>query len=226
MPIAYISHDEQRLDSTGKELIIVKENIHSDEFLKHIMKNFNKDKNFLSHVFVMEKDDNQFIITDCVLNIKPSLKDKEKILQNAIDFADKYFICTNVAVISPSGEVNPKIQSSLDYLYLKEIFDVNTSIELCQLDTALSRDARWIKNKEFYLEEDAVPDDLIMPNVLLVDNLGEGNILYKALMLNGYSGMGFVLGADVPIVLNSRAASEEDKNKAIEFIMKRVIGEK
>jgi phosphate acetyltransferase len=144
------------------------------------------------------------LITDAALNIRPNLRDKTDIIQNAIDFARILGVKTpKVAILSAVETVNANIPSTIDAAALCKMADrgqITGGILDGPLafDNAISAHAARIKHIESAVAGDA--------DILAVPDLESGNMLAKQLeYLAGASGSGLVLGARVPIALTSRA---------------------
>ncbi|RME89028.1 MAG: bifunctional enoyl-CoA hydratase/phosphate acetyltransferase [Candidatus Hydrogenedentota bacterium] len=201
--------------SQGKADIIMKGQIHSDDYLRSIL---NKDLNLLepgqrlSHVFVLEVTnmDKLLLVTDAAVNIAPDLRQKAIILSNAIFLARVLGINEpNVAVVSAIELVNPDLPATLDAAILSKMADRN-QIKYGKidgpfaLDNALSAEAARIKKINSPVPGNA--DILLMPNIEV------GNVLAKSFTyLAGGTMAGIVLGAKIPVVLPSRADSARSK---------------
>jgi phosphate acetyltransferase len=161
-----------------------------------------------SHVFVMDVPgvERPLLITDCVVNIAPTLIDKRDIAQNAIDLAHALGIATpRVAILSAVETVNPAIPGTIDAAALCKMAD-RGQIRGAVLDGPLAFDnaisAQSAHNKGITSPVAGRPD------VLLVPSLEAGNMVYKQLVyLAGADCAGLVLGMRVPIVLTSRSDS-------------------
>jgi phosphotransacetylase/acyl dehydratase len=160
----------------------------------------------ISHVFVMDVPTypRPLFITDAAINIYPDLETKRDIVQNAIDLAHALSIeKPKVAILSAVEVVNPKIKSTVDAAELCKMADRGqiTGAILdgpLAFDNAVSADAAKIKH--------IVSPVAGQADVMLVPDLEAGNMLAKQLeYLAGADGAGIVLGAQVPIVLTSRA---------------------
>ncbi|MCF8381090.1 MAG: bifunctional enoyl-CoA hydratase/phosphate acetyltransferase [Bacteroidales bacterium] len=149
-------------------------------------------------------------ITDAAMNISPELKDKIIIIENAAEvFHSLGEKQPKVAVLGPVEVVNPKIKSTVDAALLKDMY-LKGEIKSCivdgplALDIAISADA--VRQKGIVSEVAGNAD------ILLAPDLNSGNILYKSMVfLSNASAAAVILGAQVPIVLTSRADSEKNK---------------
>ncbi|HET9644220.1 MAG TPA: bifunctional enoyl-CoA hydratase/phosphate acetyltransferase, partial [Burkholderiaceae bacterium] len=134
-----------------------------------------------SHVFVMDVPgvDRPLLITDCVVNIAPTLADKRDIAQNAIDLAHALGIARpRVALLSAVETVNPVIPATVDAAALCKMAE-REQIRGGVLDGPLAFDnaisAQSARHKGIASEVAGQPD------VLLVPGLESGNMVYKQL---------------------------------------------
>ncbi|MBS0640280.1 MAG: bifunctional enoyl-CoA hydratase/phosphate acetyltransferase [Acetobacteraceae bacterium] len=189
---------------------LMKGSLHTDELMHEVMRRDSRlrTERRISHAYVMllTSSDRPLILTDCAINIAPSLEDKVDIAQNAIDLAIALGIQKpKVAVLSAVETVTPKIQSTLDAAALSKMAErgqIRGGVidGPLALDNAVSADAARKKGIV-----SAVAGE---PDILLVPNLEAGNILAKEMTFtSGADAAGIVLGAVVPIILTSRADS-------------------
>jgi len=160
----------------------------------------------LSHVFWVDVPafPRPLLLTDCVVNIDPSLATKRDIIQNAFDFAHLLgYALPRLAVVSATENQNAAIRSTADALALKAMAlrgeitggDVDGPFGL---DIALSAEAARIKGVDSPVAGTA--------DILLLPGLEAGNIAYKALVYAaGALCAGVVLGTSAPVILTSRA---------------------
>lgn len=180
------------------QIRLVKENVNSDDFLKVILKEHNPNRNLLTHVFLNHS--RNIILTDCVINNHPDCKQKIKIANNAIKFYQDIYDEKPQIVnfLTPNGHLSEAIPESIEAFGLcaimKERYN-DIHFDMQQLDVCLSYKARAAKKMNW--EKEA--------NIIIVNSLSEGNSIYKALSLGYFNFYGYVLGADVPVVLNSRS---------------------
>ncbi len=161
-----------------------------------------------SHVFVLDVPgfDRPLLITDCVVNIAPTLMDKRDIAQNAIELAQAIGIHQpRVAVLSAVETVNPAIPGTIDAAALCKMAD-RGQIQGGVFDGPLAYDnaisLQSARNKGIVSEVAGHPD------ILLVPNLEAGNMVYKQLVyMAGAECAGLVLGMKVPVILTSRSDS-------------------
>lgn len=194
----------------GRCAALMKGALHSDELLGAAV---SRDAGLrigrrASHVFVMDVPGHArpLLMTDCVVNIAPTLLDKRDIAQNAIDFALALGIqVPRVAILSAVETVNPAIPGTIDAAALCKMTD-RGQIRGGLVDGPLAFDnaicADSARNKGIVSPVAGRPD------VLLVPGLEAGNMIYKELVyLAGAECAGLVLGMRVPIVLTSRSDS-------------------
>jgi phosphate acetyltransferase len=191
----------------GRCAVLMKGALHSDELLGAAV---SRDAALrmgrrASHVFVMDVPGHErpLLMTDCVVNIAPTLLDKRDIAQNAIDFA--LALGPRVAILSAVETVNPAIPGTIDAASLCKMAD-RGQIRGGLIDGPLAFDnaisADSARNKGIVSSVAGRPD------VLLVPGLEAGNMIYKELVyLAGAECAGLVLGMRVPIVLTSRSDS-------------------
>lgn len=166
----------------------------------------------LSHVAVFEVPnfDRLLLLTDAAMNIAPAVEEKKQILLNAVDVAhalgDPEPIAACVCAVE---KVNPKMSATVDAAALAQ-----AELPGCQvvgplaLDNAISPQAAHHKG---------ITDPRAgHANILLMPDIEAGNIMYKSLVfLAGAKNAGMIVGAKAPIVLTSRADSDETKLNSI-----------
>ncbi|MBL8302555.1 MAG: enoyl-CoA hydratase, partial [Ideonella sp.] len=144
-------------------------------------------------------------VTDAAINIAPDLATKVDICQNAIDLALSLGMEPRVGVLSAVETVNPAIQSSIDAALLSKMADRGQIrgglVEgPLAMDNAVDMGAARTKGLRGGVAGRA--------NILVVPGLDAGNMLAKQLAFISHAeGAGLVLGARVPVILNSRSDS-------------------
>ena len=155
-----------------------------------------------------------FAVTDCGLLMYPTLEQKQAALCNAVKvFHSLGNQCPEVSVLAAVEHVNPKMPESVEAGKLKEHWQ-NGEIAGCIVEGPisydLSMDAEAAQIKGYSSPVCGETDILVVPDI------ASGNLLIKSLMFTGGARVaGIVCGAQVPIILNSRAASSEDKYLSI-----------
>jgi phosphate acetyltransferase len=187
--------------------ILMKGSLHTDELLHAVLAEpALRTGRRMSHVFRFDVPmyPKPLMVTDAALNIRPSLREKVDIVQNAIDLAHILGVAQpKVAILSAVETVNPDLPSTLDAAALCKMADrgqIRGGLLDGPLafDNAISPHAAQVKNIVSDVAGDA--------DILAVPDLESGNMLSKQLeYLAGASGAGLVLGAKVPIALTSRA---------------------
>ncbi len=167
----------------------------------------------LSHLGIFEVPTYHKLIlmSDAALNIFPTLEEKIAITQNAISIAHRLGIeVPRVALITAVEKVNPgKMPATTDAAVIAKMAErgqikgalVDGPLAV---DNAFSRKSCEVKGIQSEVGGDA--------DIAIVPNIEAGNIFYKLMSyLAGAKTAGIIIGARVPIVLTSRADSEETK---------------
>lgn len=216
-------NDFYEFNVVGENDIMVKELVNSDDFLRLVLRKLNPNKRFLSHCFYLKKPNNindmqtNFIVTDAALNQFPTLPERVKIIKNALDFCDKTKIFGNVhplvTFLNHSGHFNIKNPTACDSHLLvtecKRTFGNIADFSDYQLDCCLSQNARDVKKIAQNRNT----------NIIVANDINEGNSIVKSFLLNGWAGYGYLTGLDIRIVMNSRA-NLQDNPAAIAKIAK------
>ena len=175
----------------------------------------------LSHVAVFEVPgfDRLFYLSDAAMNIAPDLETKKHILRNTVQVAHALGNENPIAACLCAVEkVNPKMQATLDAAALVEA-NQNGEIEGCTvigplaLDNAISVEAAHHKG---ITDPNAGHAD-----ILLVPAIEVGNVFYKSMVFMARAkNAGVIVGAKAPVVLTSRADSDETKLNSIALALK------
>ncbi|WP_425447603.1 phosphate butyryltransferase [Dethiothermospora halolimnae] len=206
------------LVSSGKAHIVMKGLVDTSIILKAVL-----DKEIglrtgkvLSHVAIFDTEcyDKLLFVTDAAMNIAPTLEQKKEIIENAVYVAQSADINEpKVAAVCAKEKVNPKMPATVDAKELEEM-NKKGEIEGCivggpfALDNAVSKEAAKHKGIDHPVAGDA--------DIILVPTIETGNVLYKALnFLANSKSAGIIVGAKAPIVLTSRADSDEAKLNSI-----------
>ena len=193
--------------------------VSTDKYMRAIL---NKERGLvapnaiLSHVVVMECPAYHKLLTisDVAVIPCPDLNQKISMIKYVTITAKALGIDTpKVALIAPTEQVLPKVQSTVDAAVLAKMGErgqiIGAVIEgPMALDVAIDKEAAEIKKINSVVAGEA--DCLIFPN------LEAGNVFYKTNTKLGHSKQGAVLvGAKVPSVLSSRGDSVETKLNSI-----------
>lgn len=170
----------------------------------------------ISHVAVFDVKTYHkiFLVTDAAMNISPDLDQKKGIIENSVELAHALGIdIPKIAVVAAKEKVSPKMEATV---HAKELADMNSNNQIKDcivegpfaLDNAISKEAAEHKGIKSVVAGDA--------DILLMPDIEAGNVLYKSLtFLAGSKSAGIILGAKAPIVLTSRADSQEAKLHSI-----------
>lgn len=194
----------------GEAEILMKGSLHTDELLHEVLRRDTgiRTERRLSHCFLLAVPTyaRPFILTDAAINIAPDLMAKRDICQNAIDMARAMGIEEpKLAILAAVESVNPTMPATLDAAALCKMAD-RGQIKGAILDGPLAFDNAAD-------EEAARTKGIDSPvagkaDILLVPDLETGNMLAKQLIFMARAeAAGIVAGAQVPIVLTSRADS-------------------
>ncbi|MGE5630262.1 MAG: phosphate butyryltransferase [Caulobacteraceae bacterium] len=206
------------LVSTGKAHIVMKGLVDTSLILKAVLdeKIGLRTGNVLSHVAVFDIAgyDRLFYVTDAAMNIAPNLEHKKQIIENAVFVAHSLGNENpKVAVLTAVEKVNPKMQATLDAAELVKMNEEGT-IKGCiiggpfALDNAVSEEAAKHKGIDHPVAGHA--------DILMVPVIEAGNMLYKSMVFFARGkNAGIIVGAKAPVVLTSRADSDEAKLNSI-----------
>ena len=196
----------------GRARALMKGRLHTDVMLSAIVKREGglRTARRLSHVFVMDVPGlpHLLMISDAAINITPDLETKVDITQNAIDLAHALGIAEpKVGILSAVETVNPRIPSTLDAAALAKMSERGQITGALvdgplAMDNAIDLAAARTKGITSAVAGRA--------EILIVPNLESGNMLAKELTFVAHAEAGgIVIGAQVPIILTSRA--DDDK---------------
>lgn len=203
----------------GRAQVLMKGLCATGGFLKGVLdKNDGlRSGNVLSHLAIFESPayHKMFMMSDAAMNIAPDLPTKIAITENAISAAHRIGNKNpKVAVISAVEKVNPDgIPSSVDAAVIAKMGDRHQITGAVidgplAVDNAFSEEACQVKGLESRVGGDA--------DICIVPNIETGNVFYKLLTILGNAKVaGIIVGAAAPIVLTSRADSDESKYLSI-----------
>jgi len=170
----------------------------------------------LSHVGVLSVRgyDRLFVISDSAMTIAPTLAEKVDIINNAVAVAKALGIeVPKVAVICAVEKVNPKMPATIDADILTQMNE-RGEIGGClvkgplALDNAVSPEAAEHKGIHHPVAGHA--------DVLITPDIEAGNILNKSMEYFAFAEKaGVIMGAKAPIILTSRASSDQSKLNSI-----------
>lgn len=203
---------------SGQGNILIKGMLQTGTLLKAVVNKETgiRSSEVMSHVAILDVPTYHKLlyITDGGMVIAPDLPQKRAILKNAVEFCRFLgYDAPKAAALCAVEAVNPQMQETLDAAALKaEAADgafgpcfVEGPISL---DLATDREAAAVKGYHSPVAGDA--------DILLVPSITVGNVLGKALYgLASGEMAGVVLGATVPITVNSRGATPAEKYDSI-----------
>lgn len=160
-----------------------------------------------------------FAITDVGLLTYPTKEQKKAAIANAVEAFHALGVETpKVAVLAAVEKVNPKMKETVEAREIREEGVDGCIIEgPISYDLAMDPQSAQIKGYESPVAGDA--DILVVPDIV------SGNVAAKTVtVIGGGRTGGVVLGAQVPVLLVSRAASVDDKYMSI--VLAALIGKK
>ena len=202
----------------GKGDILIKGMLQTGTLLKAVVHRETgiRASQVMSHVAILDvpRYHKLLFITDGGMVVAPNLEQKGHILKNAVDFCRFLgYERPKAAALCAVETVNPAMPETGDALSLKEAGE-RGEFGPCivegpiSLDLATDREAALVKGYHSPVAGDA--------DILLVPAIAVGNVLGKALYgLAGGQMAGVVLGAAVPLTINSRGATPEEKYYSI-----------
>jgi len=211
--------DEDKASQTAVALarhkeaaLLMKGHVHTDSIMRAIIDRENglRTGRRTSHVFHMTvpNSDKVLYITDAAINVAPDVGIKMDILNNAIEMVRPLGIETpHVALLSGAEVVNPSMPSSVE---ADEVVKRANNGEVegaiidgpLAFDGAVSEEAAAIKGIDSPVAGKA--------DILLVPNIETGNGLFKQMVyFMSATAAGVVMGAQVPVILTSRADPPE-----------------
>ena len=210
-----------RMAASGEAQVLMKGLVQTSDFVRSILNRelgLTPRGGLVSHVTLcdVERYDRLFLFTDAAITTYPDATQKRLIVLNALACAQAVGIeRPRVAMVAPTEKVSDKVISTREAADVVAGFAGDARLDIdgpFGLDVAVSREAARTKGIGGSVAGNA--DILVMPNI------DAGNVLYKS--LTGFAGArtaGIVAGAAVPIVLTSRADSEESKLNSLRFAL-------
>ena len=202
------------LVTTGKAQMPMKGLISTATFLRAVL---DKEKglrtgSIITQITITDKIDGSGLnfITDCAMNINPTLEDKISIVNNAVYLARKFgYDYPKVAMITALETVNPNMQETLDAAVLSKMND-RGQIKNCIIDGPFALDNAISKASA---DHKGVSGPVAgVADILAVSDIRMGNVLHKAITYFAQKRIGSVIiGTKSPIVMTSRSDSVDDK---------------
>ena len=202
--------ESDELPLGDEEYVFLKCDIHSDDFLRHVIainkKLMNGQKFYLTHCGVFVDTTNKrpsFILTDAACVPMPDENQLTHIVQNATALFSHVFGTSRapfISLISAGGDTNTKLSPVLCSWFNAHVneFPDNT-LRIEQLDVALDAGIRAEKHLAGELAD-----------IIVVDNINTGNAIFKSLsvLAGNWEPLCFLMGAKNMVILNSRGATE------------------
>ena len=204
-----------RLVLIGSANAIMKGNLPTATFMRAILdkqKGLNDNK-IISEITIYEKivepSGGGFrFLTDCAINVQPTLDEKRQIIENAVSLAHKLGNpMPKVAVISAVEVVNPSMPDTIEAAALSKMAD-RGQITGCLVDgpfafdNAISMEAAEYKKVGGGVAGQA--DILMMPNLLTANPLRKCLVYYTKQRIATA-----LMGAKAPVIITSRTDSAE-----------------
>ncbi|KXS43513.1 MAG: phosphate butyryltransferase [Candidatus Frackibacter sp. T328-2] len=176
----------------------------------------------LSYVAALDipKEDKLLFMTDPAINIKPNLKEKVHITQNAVQMVKALGVKQpKVAALAAIEKTNDKMPATLDAANLAKMsregkFKGSIVDGPLAFDNAVSLKAKERKGIESIVAGQA--------DIILVPYIEVGNVLYKALTYYADTKIaGIVMGAKVPVAMSSRA--DDYLNKLTSMALGKIV---
>ncbi len=205
-----VAPESDVLPSSDDEFILMKCDIHSDDFLRRIIainkKLSDGEKFYLTHCAVFVDKSHRrapFILTDAACIPTPDENQLTHIVQNAVSLFAKIFDSPRapfISLISAGGDTNTKLSPMLHSWRMAHSDDFPAgTLRIEQLDVALDANIRAEKHLTGALAD-----------IIVVDNINTGNAIFKSLSVlsDNWEPLCFLMGGKNIIVLNSRGATE------------------
>lgn len=207
-----------KLASDGHVQAIMKGFVNSTPFLKGVLhKDLHlKTGRVISHLSVFEIPGAKRLIsmTDGGINVAPDFQQKKQIILNAVEFLGRIGVEEpRTAILAANERVSEKMPVTVEADHLAMLIRKESRLPLIiegplPLDLAISRESLLHKGLDSELEGQS--------DLLIVPTIEAGNLLGKAITyFAGGTMAGIVLGAKVPLVLNSRSDSVDAKLASI-----------
>ena len=198
----------------GKAEILMKGKVDTSTLLKAVLDKESglRTGAFLSHVAVVEVSSYPkfMLVTDGGMNIRPDIKQKVEIIENAVEVAKRLRVeRPKVACLAAVELVNPDMQETVDAAGLVKMAE-RGDIKDVVIDGPIAFDAAI--NLEAARTKGIVSPVAGDTDIFLVPDIASGNIFVKSLIyLAGAKVGGLVVGGGAPIVLLSRSDSAQTK---------------
>jgi phosphate butyryltransferase len=198
----------------GQVDVVVKGQVKTAQLLSAVLKRHTgiRGERLASHVGMFELPgmDRLIYLSDSGVVLNPDVYQKLEIIQNVVQVCQRFGLAEpRVAILAASDTVHPKIPASIDALSLTKMAEQGW-VEGAIVDGPMGLEVA-ISPQAARLEGSTSPIGG-RADVLIVPNAEAGNIVAKGLLYFARARMaGVVVGARVPILINSRADSAETR---------------
>ena len=203
-----------KLVSSGDADLLMKGLIKTSTLLKAVLnKKWGlRTERLLSHVVLMEIPgfDRLLFLTDGGMVIRPSLEEKVQIIMNAVDLAKRLgYEKPKVALIAAVETVNEKMPETVEAAIIAKMAE-RGQIKGCIIDGPLGFDNAV---SAFAARVKGIKSDVAgVADILVVPDIHSGNFLGKSVVYFAKGKIaGVVVGARKPVIIVSRADTEESK---------------
>lgn len=217
------------LACTGEADVVMKGLVQTAAFIRavlHATPPLVRPGGLISHIAVADVPTHHklLLLTDAAITVAPTVDQRLELIRNALPFARALGLeRPKVACIAPVETVSEKVASTGEAAEIVERVNAGEvpGVEIAGpfgLDVALSAQAAAVKSISGPVAGDA--------DLVLAPNLDTGNAIYKSLTIFANARVaGVVGGARIPIVLTSRADSEQTKFASIRLATAAAVGQ-
>lgn len=201
----------------GQADIPMKGLIHTSTFMNAVlMKNCGLRQNRrISQIMVFDGYNHSLqFLTDCAINIKPNLKEKISIIENAVEVATRFgYKEPLIALLGAVETVNENMPSSMECAAISQM-NRRGQIKGCTIDGPLSLDvAISVKAAEKKSVQSKVAGKA---EILVASELETANIFGKALTYyGGVKSASVISGTASPVIMTSRTDTIDNKINSI-----------
>lgn len=215
-----LATDSDELPVSDCEYVLMKCDIHSDDFLRRVIainkKLKTQEKFYLTHCALFRDISGKrppFILTDSACVPLPDENQLTHIVEHAVSLFVQVFDYARppfISLISAGGDTNTKLSPVLHSWYATHAKDFPAgTLRIEQLDVALDKNVRAEKHLTGELAD-----------IIVGDNINTSNAIFKSLSVlsNNWEPSCFLMGAKNTVILNSRSATEQVLTKNIALV--------
>jgi phosphotransacetylase len=215
-----LATDSDELPVSDYEYVLMKCDIHSDDFLRRVIainkKLKTQEKFYLTHCALFRDISGKrppFILTDSACVPLPDENQLTHIVEHAVSLFVQVFDYARppfISLISAGGDTNTKLSPVLHSWYATHAKDFPAgTLRIEQLDVALDKNVRAEKHLTGELAD-----------IIVGDNINTSNAIFKSLSVlsNNWEPSCFLMGAKNTVILNSRSATEQVLTKNIALV--------